>query len=99
VAAEDGTACPFKRPIFCSRKSRLNRENLSKTLNYNPPIAILAFTLKIRNKDSQMMLAIMNESSRSSRLNTKILDRIYEITIHETFGKNHEAPNNALLPE
>jgi hypothetical protein len=45
------------------------------------------------------MLAIMNGSLRSSTLNTKIPDRIYEITILETFEKNYEVLNNAPLLE
>ena len=45
------------------------------------------------------MLAIMNGSLRSPTLNTKILDRTYEITILETFEKNYEVLNNALLLE
>ncbi|KAK2424458.1 protein INVOLVED IN DE NOVO [Trifolium repens] len=36
------------------------------------------------------MLAIMNRSLRSSASNMKISNRIYEIEILETFGKNYE---------
>ena len=41
----------------------------------------------------------MNKSSRSSTLSTKISNRIYEIKILETFGKNYEVPTNASLLE
>ena len=45
------------------------------------------------------MLAIINGSLRSSTLNTKIPDRIYEIMILETFGKIYEVSADAPLLE